>query len=71
MTDQEKLQGVKEGLQIIEAALAKARKADPLDVPMPLVGDEARIWHAATANAYQHALEMLNASSWFGIEPQS
>ncbi len=67
MTDEQKLQGVKEGLHIIEAALAKALKADPNDAPIPLHGDEARIWHTAQAGAYAHALDMLNAESWFGI----
>ena len=67
MTDEQKLQGVKEGLQIIAAALAIAEKADPLDAPIPLDGNEARIWHAAKVDAYSHALDMLNASSWFGI----
>lgn len=23
------------------------------------MGDEAKLWHAATASAYQHALEMM------------
>lgn len=49
----------KNGTKLIEECLAKARKADPGDVPFPLVGDEARLWHSAQATAYQHALEMM------------
>lgn len=48
-----------QGAQIIEAALAKALKADPADAPMPLTGEDAALWHRAQASAYQHALEMM------------
>lgn len=49
----------KSGTRVIEECLARAIRADPGDVPFPLLGDEARLWHAATASAYQHALEMM------------
>jgi len=49
----------KEGTLIIEACLRKAVRADPGDVPFPLVGAEAVLWHQAQATAYQHALEMM------------
>lgn len=49
----------RDGAEIVERCLKRALAADPLDVPFPLVGDEARIWHSAQAAAYQHALEMM------------
>lgn len=49
----------KDGTRLIEECLAKARRADPGDVPFPLVGDQARLWHSAQVAAYQHALEMM------------
>jgi len=48
-----------QGARIIEACLAKAAKADPLDAPMPLTGDDAALWHRAQVEAYRHALEMM------------
>lgn len=47
------------GTEIIERCLQKAVEADPLNVPMPLVGDEALLWHRAQMEAYRHALEMM------------
>lgn len=49
----------KRGTEVVEKALEKALKADPKDAPFPLTGEEARIWHQASADAYQHALEMM------------
>lgn len=49
----------RDGTALIEACLAKAVRGDPSDVPMPLVGDEAKLWHQAQAEAYRHALEMM------------
>lgn len=51
------------GTKIIEECLANAIKADPGDVPFPLVGAEAKLWHQAQAVAYQHALEMMGMPS--------
>lgn len=48
-----------DGTKIIQECLVQAEKADPCDVPFPLVGDEARLWHCAQFNAYRHALEMM------------
>ncbi len=48
-----------EGTKLIEECLAQALRADPDDVPFPLVGNEAKLWHSASASAYQHALEMM------------
>lgn len=48
-----------EGTVLIEECLAKATRADPGDVPFPLVGEEAVLWHRAQAAAYQHAIEMM------------
>jgi hypothetical protein len=49
----------KKGTKLIEACLAKSVAADPLDVPFPLVDNDAKIWHMAQRAAYQHALEMM------------
>jgi hypothetical protein len=49
----------KKGTFLIEKCLIKAKWADPLDTPFPLVGDDAKLWHRAQATAYQHALEMM------------
>lgn len=49
----------REGTAIVEEALEKSLKADPLDAPFPLMDDDARLWHQAQAVAYQHALEMM------------
>lgn len=49
----------KDGTKLIEEFLARAQRADPGDVPFPLVGNEAKLWHSAQATAYQHALEMM------------
>lgn len=49
----------KDGSKIIEGCLAKSLDADPSDAPFPLIGNDAKIWHLAQANAYRHALEMM------------
>jgi len=59
-----------QGARIIEAALAKAQRADPADAPFPLVGEEAALWHRAQASAYQHALEMMAPSPADSTEEQ-
>jgi hypothetical protein len=48
-----------DGAGVIERCLAKAAAADPADAPIPLVGEEAALWHQAQAEAYRHALEMM------------
>lgn len=53
----------RKGTEIIERCLKKAAAASPSDAPFPLVGDEARLWHQAQAEAYRHALEMMGAPS--------
>lgn len=57
--DVERMRYWKQGTEIIEKCLAVSLVADPADVPFPLVGDEAKLWHSASASAYQHALEMM------------
>lgn len=47
------------GTEIIEKCLADAIRAYTNDVPIPLVGEQAKLWHMASASAYQHALEMM------------
>ena len=47
------------GQQIVERCLEKAQQANPADAPMPLVGDEAALWHRAQMEAYRHCLEMM------------
>lgn len=53
----------RKGTEIIERCLKKVAAACPSDAPFPLVGDEARLWHQAQAEAYRHALEMMGAPS--------
>jgi hypothetical protein len=47
------------GQQIVERCMEKAQQANPADAPMPLVGDEAALWHRAQMEAYRHCLEMM------------
>lgn len=51
--------GVASGLKVLEKNLAKAVEANPHEAPFPLVGEQATLWHRATAEAYRHALEMV------------
>ena len=47
------------GTDLINKCLVEAAKADPQDAPIPLVGIEAKRWHAYRAEAFRHALEMM------------
>lgn len=58
----------KRGTKVIEECLKKAVQADPLDVPFPLVGNEAKLYHWAQMEAYRHALEMMGYND---VEPRS
>lgn len=49
----------RDGHAIVEARLDKAVKADPSDAPIPLTGEQAKLWHMAQADAYRDALEMM------------
>ena len=60
---QARLKEVSEGLDIVERNFTVAQNADPADAPFPLTGQEAALWHKASASAYQHALEMCNSQS--------
>lgn len=62
--------GVISGLKVLEKNLQKAQKADAQDAPFGLVGDEARIYHNASFEAYRHALEMLNSESLIALGVQ-
>lgn len=53
----------KHGQEIVERCLQKAQAANPSDAPMPLVGDEAALWHRAQIEAYRHCLEMMGYPS--------
>lgn len=48
------------GIDVIENALATALRANPNDAPFGMPPEEAAIWHAGRAQAFQHVLEMLN-----------
>lgn len=54
-----RLEYQKRGTEVIEKCLAVAAKGDWNDAPMPLHGDEARLWLRAQTEAYLHALEMM------------
>lgn len=49
----------RDGAAIIEKCLLAAEVADPLDVPFPLTGADAKRWHEAQRSAYQYALDMM------------
>lgn len=51
--------GLVSGMSVLEKALSTATKADHSDAPFPLNAEEAKLWHRAQAEAYQHALEMV------------
>lgn len=53
--------GLLSGIDLVEKQLATAKQADPSHVPFPLVGDEARVYHAASVGAYVHSLEMVSS----------
>jgi hypothetical protein len=58
-----KLQEVVKGFNVIEKNLSVALKADTNEAPFPLSPTQAKVHHAASAGAYQHALEMCNSQS--------
>ena len=47
------------GTAAIESKLNEALRADPNDAPFGMDPENAKIWHATRAQAYQHALEMM------------
>lgn len=53
--------GLLPGIALVENQLATATRAAPNDVPFPLVGEEARIYHEGTTAAYVHSLEMVSS----------
>lgn len=53
--------GLLSGIDLVEKQLATAKQADPSHVPFPLVGDVARVYHAASVSAYVHSLEMVSS----------
>src|SRR3546814_18498092 len=53
----------KHGQQIVERCLEKAQQANNADAPMPLVGEEAAIWHRAQMEAYRNCAEMMGYTS--------
>lgn len=56
------------GTNVIMKCFDEAAKADPMDAPIPLIGIEAKRWHAYRAEAFRHALEMMgvpeSVESW-------
>lgn len=63
----EQLDYWRRGHERIEACLAEAMKADPLDAPIPLVGVEAKRWHSYRAEAFRHALEMMGVPECYRL----
>ncbi len=55
--------GVLSGVDTLEKNLATATRGKHEDAPFPLGDQEARIYHRASATAYQHALEMISSES--------
>lgn len=53
------------GTKVIIKCLEEARKADPMEAPIPFVGIEAKRWHAFRAEAFRHSLEMMGIPSCF------
>lgn len=66
-TDAEKIACVVEAVRLIEEKRKIAALLDPQNAPFPMVGKAARAYQQGKADAYQYALEMLNAS-WFGLK---
>lgn len=52
------IQLMREGADAIEQCIRKAERADPADVPF-LGAEYAAIWHRAQAEAYRHALDLM------------
>lgn len=55
-----------DGSAIIEKCLTRATDAAHEDAPFGMGDADARIWHEAQANAYQHALEMMGVPTLSG-----
>lgn len=54
--------GLLPGIALVEHQLEVAKRGDAGDVPVPLVGAEARIYHDASVGAFVHSLEMVSSS---------
>lgn len=55
--------GVLSGLEIIKNCLSVAKEAKHEYAPFHLDKTQAKLWHRAQAEAYQHALEIICVSS--------
>lgn len=64
-----RLEWQKRGTEAVEKCLATSVKGDWNDAPMPLHGDDARLWLRAQAEAYQHSLEMMGYLSAESLVP--
>lgn len=53
--------GILSGVDTLEKNLATATRAKHEDAPFPLDEQQARLYHRASASAYQHALEMVSS----------
>ena len=53
--------GLLRGIDLVENQLARSKRGAPADVPFPLVGEEARIYHKGSISAYVHSLEMVSS----------
>jgi len=53
--------GLLPGIALVENQLTTSKRAAPADVPFPLVGEEARIYHEGALSAYIHSLEMVSS----------
>ena len=53
--------GILSGVDTLEKNLATAVRGKHEDAPFPLDEQEARIYHRASAWAYQHSLEMISS----------
>jgi hypothetical protein len=54
--------GLLPGIALVEHQLEVAKRGNPGDVPFPLAGTEARIYHEASVGAYVHSLEMVSSN---------
>ena len=53
--------GIVPGIALVENQLVTSTRATPTDAPVPLVGEEARIYHEGSISAYVHSLEMVSS----------
>lgn len=53
--------GILPGIALVENQLVTSTRSAPADVPFPLVGEEARIYHEGSISAYVHSLEMVSS----------